>query len=178
VGAVALAFLASVTLARTYSALHVPRGEFIAAPVPWISLEGLSVDLGLRLDPLSIVMLLVVTGVGLAIHLYSRGYMAGDPSYPRFFASLSLFMFSMLGIVMASNFCPAVRLLGLVGLSGYLLIGFWYEAPPPTPRKAFLTASAILDSSSGSPSSGRRWVRWISSTFRARSPRTRRPSAP
>jgi hypothetical protein len=86
-------------------------------------------------------MLLGVTGVGLMIHIYSCGYMAGDPSYARFFASLSLFMFSMLGIVLASNLVLMFVFWELVGVSSYLLIGFWFERPSAADaaKKAFLT---------------------------------------
>jgi NADH-quinone oxidoreductase subunit L len=119
----------------------VPEGDFLLSSVPWIVLDGFSVDLGLRIDPLSLTMLLVVTGVGLMIHIYSRGYMEGDPSYARFFASLSLFMFSMLGIVLASNFVLMFVFWELVGVSSYLLIGFWFEKPSAADaaKKAFLT---------------------------------------
>ncbi len=141
VGAVGLSFLASVLLAQSYAGLHVPDGEFVVTSVPWIALEGFKVDLGLRVDPLSLTMLLVVTGVGFLIHVYSRGYMAGDPSYARFFASLSLFMFSMLGIVLSSNFALMFVFWELVGVSSYLLIGFWFEKPSAADaaKKAFLT---------------------------------------
>lgn len=141
VGAVALAFAASVLLVLGYGRLNVPAGECLLTSVRWLEVGGLSVDLGLRLDPLSNVMLLVVTGVGLMIHVYSCGYMAGDPSYGRFFASLSLFMFSMLGIVLASNFVMMFVFWELVGVSSYLLIGFWCERPAAADaaKKAFLT---------------------------------------
>ena len=74
-------------------------------------------------------MLLVVTGVGSAIFIYSRGYMADDTSMPRFFAYLSLFAFSMIGIVLSNNFIQLFMFWELVGLSSYLLIGFWYQKP-------------------------------------------------
>jgi NADH-quinone oxidoreductase subunit L len=86
-------------------------------------------------------MLLVVTGVGSLIHWYSQGYMKGDRSYSRYFACLSLFTFSMLGIVLASNFMQMFIFWELVGVSSYLLIGFWYERPAAADasKKAFLT---------------------------------------
>ena len=141
VAAVAGAFVASVFLVLGYGRLHVPAGDCLITSLKWLEVGGLSVDLGLRLDPLSNVMLLVVTGVGLMIHVYSCGYMAGDPSYSRFFASLSLFMFSMLGIVLASNFVLMFVFWELVGVSSYLLIGFWFERPSAADaaKKAFLT---------------------------------------
>ena len=72
--------------------------------VNWLSIGELNVDFGLQLDALSLMMLLIVTGVGSAIHIYSFGYMHDDPGFSRFFACLSLFTFSMLGIVLANNF--------------------------------------------------------------------------
>jgi len=141
VTAVAAAFVASVVLVLSYRGLHIPSGECLITAVNWLNVGGLSVELGLRLDPLSNVMLLAVTGVGLMIHIYSCGYMAGDPSYARFFASLSLFMFSMLGIVLSSNFVMMFVFWELVGVSSYLLIGFWFERPAAADaaKKAFLT---------------------------------------
>ncbi len=140
IGAVALAFVAAILLGRAYGRLHIPDGEFLQTTIPWLRVGNLRVDLGLRLDLLSIVMLLAVTGVGFMIHIYSRGYMAGDPGFSRFFAGLSLFMFSMLGIVLASNFVILFVFWELVGVSSYLLIGFWYERPAAAnaARKAFL----------------------------------------
>ncbi|MHB1307277.1 MAG: NADH-quinone oxidoreductase subunit L [Limisphaerales bacterium] len=113
--------------------------------VNWLNLSDgettLAVDLGLRLDALSRLMLLVVTGVGSAIHVYSHGYMKGDPGVSRYFAGLSLFMFSMLGIVLANNFVMMFVFWELVGVSSYLLIGFWYErgAAADAAKKAFIT---------------------------------------
>ena len=95
----------------------------------WLSIGGLHVDFGLRLDALSLMMLLIVTGVGSAIHIYSYGYMHDDLGFSRFFACLSLFTFSMLGIVLANNFLQMFIFWELVGVSSYLLIGFWFEKP-------------------------------------------------
>jgi NADH-quinone oxidoreductase subunit L len=81
------------------------------------------------MNPLAIMMLLIVTGVGSAIFIYSRGYMDEDPGSPRFFAFLSLFAFSMIGIVLSNNFIQLFIFWELVGLSSYLLIGFWYAKP-------------------------------------------------
>src|SRR5690349_19652991 len=91
IGAAVLAFLASLVL---WGALpHEKAG--IEVKLLWLSVGGLNVDLGLHLDVLSLLMLLIVTGVGSAIHIYSFGYMNGDPGFSRYFASLSLFTFSM-----------------------------------------------------------------------------------
>ncbi|MCR4336984.1 MAG: NADH-quinone oxidoreductase subunit L [Candidatus Omnitrophica bacterium] len=95
----------------------------------WIRFESLNIDFGILVNPLAIMMLMVVTGVGSAIFIYSKGYMADDPSMPRFFAYLSLFAFSMIGIVLSNNFIQLFIFWELVGLSSYLLIGFWYEKP-------------------------------------------------
>jgi NADH-quinone oxidoreductase subunit L len=108
--------------------------------VNWLWIGDFAVDISLRLDHLSLAMALVVTGVGGLIHIYSAGYMRGDRAYGRYFACLSLFMFSMLGIVLADNFVMMFIFWELVGVSSYLLIGFWYEkdAAADACKKAFL----------------------------------------
>jgi NADH-quinone oxidoreductase subunit L len=107
----------------------------------WISSGSFKVAADYRIDPLSIVMILVVTGVGSAIHLYSIGYMRGDPREHRYFAYLNLFAFSMLVLVMANNFLVMYVGWELVGLCSYLLIGFWFERPSASvaAKKAFIT---------------------------------------
>jgi NADH-quinone oxidoreductase subunit L len=109
--------------------------------VNWLSIGSFKVDFGLKLDALSLMMLLVVTGVGGLIHIYSAGYMHDDPGYSRFFACLSLFTFSMLGIVLSNNFLQMFIFWELVGVSSYLLIGFWFEKPSAgdAAKKAFIT---------------------------------------
>jgi NADH-quinone oxidoreductase subunit L len=109
-------------------ALAVAFGN-VPAPTPfmWIDLPGLKVDIGMIFDPLSKGMLLVVTGVGLLVHIFSIGYMAHDPSRGRFFGGLSIFMFSMTGIVLATNLIMMFIFWEGVGFSSYLLVGFWYE---------------------------------------------------
>jgi NADH-quinone oxidoreductase subunit L len=106
----------------------------------WLAIGGLQIDFGLKLDALSLMMLLIVTGVGGAIHIYSYGYMDEDRSKARFFAFMSLFTFSMLGIVLADNFLMLFIFWELVGVSSYLLIGFWYEKPSAgdAAKKAFI----------------------------------------
>jgi len=95
--------------------------------LPWIHVGSFKVDWAFRADPISAVMVLVVSGVGFLIHVYSTGYMAGDPKYIRFFAYLNLFAFAMLLLVLASN--VLLMFIGWegVGLCSYLLIGFWFE---------------------------------------------------
>jgi NADH-quinone oxidoreductase subunit L len=95
----------------------------------WIPIGTQFVPVGLLVDPLSTIMLLVVTGVGFVIHVYATGYMHGDPGYSRFFAYLNLFVLAMLVLVLANNFLLLMVGWGGVGLSSYLLISFWYERP-------------------------------------------------
>ena len=137
ISAVVLTFLVSCGLFLLFKdSKLVPT-----TPINWLAIGELKIDLGLRLDPLSLLMLLVVTGVGSAIHIYSYGYMKEDRCMGRYFASLSLFMFSMLGIVLANNFVMRFIFWELVGVSSYLLIGFWYEKPAAADacKKAFIT---------------------------------------
>ena len=108
----------------------------------WIDLgPAFSIPLGLTLDPLSRSMMFMVTGVGAVIHIYSLGYMGADEGKWRYFAGLSLFMFSMLGIVLANNFVMMFIFWELVGISSYLLIGHWFERIPAAnaAKKAFIT---------------------------------------
>jgi NADH-quinone oxidoreductase subunit L len=107
----------------------------------WLSIGPFQVEFGLGFDHLSLMMLLVVTGVASLIHIYSWGYLHDDPGFSRYFACLSLFTFSMLGIVLANNFVELFIFWELVGVSSYLLIGFWYERPAAADagKKAFLT---------------------------------------
>ncbi|MEP7218221.1 MAG: NADH-quinone oxidoreductase subunit L, partial [Bacteroidota bacterium] len=95
--------------------------------VPWITAWQFSVDFSYQIDQLSIIFLLIITGIGTLIHIYSIGYMHGDPGFSRFFAYLNLFIFMMLNLVLADNFL--VTFLGWegVGLCSFLLIGFWYD---------------------------------------------------
>ncbi|MDR1190557.1 MAG: NADH-quinone oxidoreductase subunit L, partial [Verrucomicrobiales bacterium] len=109
--------------------------------VTWLDYPGLlTVTIGALTDHLSTLMLLVVSGVGLCIHIFAYGYMKDDPGVARFFAKLSLFMFSMLGIVLADNLVMMFIFWELVGLSSYLLIGFWFERPSAAEaaKKAFI----------------------------------------
>lgn len=94
---------------------------------PWISTGGLAINYSFLVDPLSLVMVLVVTGVGFIIHVYSIGYMHGDKGFAKFFAFMNLFIFAMLNLVLADNFLLIFLGWEGVGLCSYLLIGFWYE---------------------------------------------------
>src|SRR5579885_555290 len=106
----------------------------------WVISGKLNIGFGLRLDPLSSVMLLVVTGVGFLIHVYSAGYMHGDPGYWRYYSFLNFFIFAMVLLVSADNFLFLLVGWAAVGLASYLLIGFWYERPSAVAaaRKAFV----------------------------------------
>ncbi len=107
----------------------------------WLQFASSNVDLGWVLDPLSAVMLVMVTFVGLLIFIYSTGYMAHDENFTRFFCFLSLFAGAMLGVVIANSLLLLFMCWELVGLTSYLLIGFWYQKPSAAAaaKKAFLT---------------------------------------
>ena len=106
----------------------------------WISVGSFRVAADLRVDPLSVTMMLVVTGVGAVIHVYSIGYMDGDSRYGRFFSYMNLFCFFMLTLVLAQNFLLLYLGWEGVGLCSYLLIGFWFERPlaASAAKKAFV----------------------------------------
>ena len=113
-----------------------------ALQLTWIDLRPLLfVPVGFELDRLTKTMLLIVTGIGALIHIYSLGYMHDDAGKSRYFASLSLFMFAMIGIVLANNFVMMFIFWELVGVASYLLIGHWYErdAAADAAKKAFIT---------------------------------------
>ncbi len=106
----------------------------------WIDADSFKLDVAILIDPLSIFMLMVITGVGFLIHVYSVGYMAHDPEYSRFFAYMNLFIFSMNLLVLAADFFFLIVGWALVGLASYLLIGFWTERRSAVlaARKAFV----------------------------------------
>lgn len=109
--------------------------------IPWLALPGLSVDMGVYLDPLSAMMLVVVTLVALLVQCYSVGYMHGDEGFGRFFAYLSLFAAAMLGLVIAVNFIQLFVFWELVGVCSYLLIGYYFYkiSAREAAKKAFMT---------------------------------------
>ena len=113
-------------------------------PVPdinWVVIEGsLTIHLGLIMDQLTAVMLLVVTIVSLMVQIYSQGYMKGDPGYHRYYAAMSLFTASMLGLVLADNLLFVYVFWEMVGLCSYLLIGFWFhkKSAADAAKKAFI----------------------------------------
>ena len=119
----------------------------------WIAVGAFRVGIDLRLDAVSATMILVVTGIGALIHLYSIGYMAEDPRRGRFFAYLNLFVFFMLMLVLGGNYLLLYLGWEGVGLCSYLLIGFWYRCRPtprPRRRRSSRPGSATRSCSSGS----------------------------
>ena len=131
------AFAWALLVALRFSSVNLPYQEYVAH---WIRSGSFSADFALYLDQLSLVMLLVVTGVGFLIHIYSVGYMWDDPSYYRFFAYLNLFMFFMLTLVLANNYLLMFIGWEGVGLASYLLIGFWFtkDSAASAGKKAFI----------------------------------------
>ena len=112
-----------------------------AFEISWLHLtDKLTITLGSLIDPISVMMLVVITTVSLMVHIYSLGYMKGDPGFSRFYAFLSLFSFSMLGLVLATNIFQMYIFWELVGVSSFLLIGFYYEKPSAVAasKKAFI----------------------------------------
>ena len=109
-------------------------------PIEWLEVGGATIDFGLLIDPLTSIMLVVVTGVSLLVQVYSLGYMKGDASFSRYYAYMSLFTAAMLGLVLSSNIIQLYMFWELVGVSSYLLIGFWHERPSAAAaaKKAFI----------------------------------------
>jgi len=139
VGVLVLAFLAAALAVAQYTAL-APAAPLVFRYWEWLPARDLQVDFALQLDQLSAVMILVVTGVGALIHLFSVGYMREDPGYARYFAYLNLFVFFMLTLVLGASF--PVMFVGWegVGLCSYLLIGFWFteQVNADAGKKAFI----------------------------------------
>jgi len=137
IGAVALSFIFSFIVLVTVLGNPV-TSEF---KINWLDLPGFKVEAGMLIDPLTSVMLMVVTIVSMLVQIYSVGYMAGDPRFARYFSFLSLFTFSMLGLVLSNSFFEIFIFWELVGLTSYLLIGFWFEKKTASDagKKAFIT---------------------------------------
>ena len=140
-GAVGASFLTS--LVALSNLLFLPAEERVGKVqvlYQWISSGNFKLDLAILVDPLSVFMFLIVTGVGFVIHIYSIGYMHDDPEYARFFSYLNLFIFSMLVLVAAADFFFLIVGWALVGLASYLLIGFYKEKTSAVlaARKAFV----------------------------------------
>jgi NADH-quinone oxidoreductase subunit L len=134
--------IAAVLVSFTCSCLIFTQSGIAAAEFAWIDIGGaFKVPLGFTLDQLSKTMLVLVSGVGATIHIYSLGYMRDDEGKSRYFAALSLFMFAMLGIVLANNFVMLFIFWELVGFTSYVLIGHWFyrDAAADAGNKAFIT---------------------------------------
>ncbi len=123
-----------------FASLHGGAAPFDETLYEWITGESFAFNIGFRVDALTSVMLLVITGVGFLIHVYSIGYMHGDEGYTRYFAYLNLFIFAMLILVLGNNYLMMFVGWEGVGLCSYLLIGFWYEKQTATDagKKAFI----------------------------------------
>src|SRR5438874_11576678 len=126
-GACGLAFLLAAI--SCFSLLGTPAAARSSDQVlyTWVVSGDFQLSFGLLLDPLSATMLMIVTGIGLIIHIYSAGYMEDDPGFWRFFSFLNFFIFAMVLLVSADNFLFLLVGWGLVGLASFLLIGFWYQ---------------------------------------------------
>jgi len=125
IGGVAVSTLASAWVLHDVLAGHTFNGDLYT----WMTSGGVKFAIGFLVDPLTALMITVVSFVSLMVHIYTIGYMADDPGYTRFFSYISLFTFSMLMLVMANNFLQLFFGWEAVGLVSYLLIGFWYERP-------------------------------------------------
>jgi NADH-quinone oxidoreductase subunit L len=139
IGAVTGSLILSLWLLT--SLLNTPGHALTVPELNWLAIPGaINIHIGLTIDMLTAVMLIVVTTVSLMVQLYSQGYMAGDPGYHRYYAFMSLFTASMLGLVMASNLLILYIFWELVGLCSYLLIGFWFHRPAAAKaaKKAFI----------------------------------------
>ncbi len=134
-GAILLSFVVACCLLAEFLEGGNPDGA-----LEWCTVGALRIRFSMHFDVLTMIMLLVVTGIGSLIHMYSIVYMMGDPGFTRYFACLSLFTFSMLGIVVSANFFMMFVFWELVGVSSYLLIGFWFTRPAAADaaKKAFL----------------------------------------
>ena len=159
--AIGISFILSLLVFNEIILSH--NADLVYEPKPWLEIGKLKLTIGLLLDPLTAIMLVAVTGVSLMVQIYSTGYMRaparsshdtshhdteslshaqelGQPVYARYFAYMSLFTASMLGLVMASNIIQLFEFWELVGLCSYLLIGFWFQRPSAAAaaKKAFI----------------------------------------
>ena len=137
IAAIGAAFVLSII---ALAAVWDGHGEIGWEPHSWIVIGELEISIGILMDPLTAVLLVVITGVSLLVQIYSQGYMNGDSGYSRYFAFMSLFTASMLGLVLARNIIQLYFFWELVGLCSYLLIGFWYNRPSAAAaaKKAFI----------------------------------------
>jgi NADH-quinone oxidoreductase subunit L len=143
-GLAVITILSYITAFQYFFASEKIEGAYqkiSAFNITWLQLtDKLHIDLGVLLDPISVMMLVVITTVSFMVHIYSLGYMKGEKGFERFFAFLSLFSFSMLGLVVATNIFQMYIFWELVGVSSYILIGFYYQKPSAVraSKKAFI----------------------------------------
>lgn len=147
IGTISLGVVALLSYVTAYNYFTLDRtAEGVFSTVqPWNFewlpfTESLHIDMGIMLDPISVMMLVVISTVSLMVHIYSFGYMKGERGFQRYYAFLSLFTFSMLGLVVATNIFQMYVFWELVGVSSYLLIGFYYTKPEAiaASKKAFI----------------------------------------
>ncbi len=133
-------FVSTASAIATFVIALLLLGTTGDSSFPWATIGEFSIQIGIKLDRLSTGMMIVVTGVGMLVHIFSLAYMKDDGAKARYFTGLSLFMFSMTGIVLADNFIMTFIFWELVGLSSYLLIGHWYQkdSAADAAKKAFL----------------------------------------
>ncbi len=137
-------FLSYFTAIAYFTGGGIADGSFqkiVAANAVWLNLsDHLHIDMGVLLDPISVMMLVVISTVSFMVHIYSLGYMKGEKGFERYYAFLSLFTFSMMGLVVATNIFQMYIFWELVGVSSYLLIGFYYDRPSAVAasKKAFI----------------------------------------
>ena len=136
-----LSFILSLGVGYGLIASQITVDNPLVQKIPWVSIAGFQADMGVYVDPISAMMLVVVSLVALLVQIYSLGYMRGDNGFGRFFAYLSLFAASMLGLVIAVNFVQLFVFWELVGLCSYLLIGFYFNkvSAREAAKKAFIT---------------------------------------
>ena len=140
-GSTILAFHTAYEYFFVYGKVGGIYQQFIPFQFVWLEFTpGMQIDMGLLIDPVSVMMLLVVTFISLMVHLYSLGYLKGDDRFPVYYSFLGLFTFSMLGLVLASNIFQIYIFWELVGVSSFLLIGYYYEKPSAVAacKKAFI----------------------------------------
>ena len=148
IGTCVLGVVAALSYVTAYEYFTMPRtlGGVLETVIPynftWLPFfnKGLHFDIGIMLDPISVMMLIVISTVSLMVHIYSFGYMHGERGFQRYYAFLSLFTASMLGLVVATNIFQMYLFWELVGVSSYLLIGFYYTSPAAiaASKKAFI----------------------------------------
>jgi len=134
-------FVLSLFVLRNFFHADGHPGETLETSLTWMTLPHFRIEIGLMLNSLTLLMLLLVTGIGALVAIFSAQYMKSEEGYSRYFAALSFFVFSMLGIVLANNLIQIFIFWELVGVASYLLIGFWFQKPSASlaSKKAFLT---------------------------------------